>query len=153
MHELLLHAPVPTVRHAQVLSILAGIAAMEPQPFHEKHMIYKPTRPATRAVKPVGGSQTLQSSNPTQASQGDLYYLHLVEDLVEKRPGEANDGTGEEEKPDGDVVMGEGQNEGEEYSRLILKDETNVPNDCSHDGRALVKQSYSQIITTSSIAN
>ncbi|KAI4158563.1 MAG: hypothetical protein LQ346_009116, partial [Caloplaca aetnensis] len=117
MHELLLYALVPTARHAQVLSILAGIAAMEPQQFHEQHMIYKPTRPATRAVKPVGGSQTLQSSNPTQAPQGDLYYLHFVEDLVEKRRGEADD-TGEEEKPDGDVVMGEGQNEGEEINGM-----------------------------------
>ncbi|KAL8748412.1 MAG: hypothetical protein Q9184_007321 [Pyrenodesmia sp. 2 TL-2023] len=119
MHELLLHASVPAGRHAQVLSILAGIAAMQPQPFHEKHMIYKPTRPVTRVVKPVGGSQTLQLSIPTQAAQGDLFYLHLVEDLVTEGMREGGDRDDEEGKTDGDVVMGEavdGVNEGEEVS-------------------------------------
>ncbi|KAL8930152.1 MAG: hypothetical protein Q9208_000769 [Pyrenodesmia sp. 3 TL-2023] len=121
MHELLLHAPVPAARHAQVLSILAGIAAMQPQPFHEKHMIYKPTRPVTRVVKPVGGSQTLQSSNPTQVTQGDLFYLHLVEDLVAEGIREGGDREDEEGKTDGDVVMSEaveGENQREEVREL-----------------------------------
>ncbi|KAL8915784.1 MAG: hypothetical protein Q9172_006672 [Xanthocarpia lactea] len=90
MHELLLHGAVPTDRHTQVLSILAGIAAMQPQPFHERHLIYKPTRPVIRASMHVGGSQAVQSKqvNPMQAVQGaiqgDLFYLHLVEDLAAK---------------------------------------------------------------------
>ncbi|CAO1600993.1 MAG: hypothetical protein LQ349_002631 [Xanthoria aureola] len=88
MHEILLHGAVPTNRHGQVLSILAGIAAMQPQPFHERRLIYKPTRPVTRPSMQVGGSQAVQSKqmNPMQtvqgAIQGDLFYLHLVEDLV-----------------------------------------------------------------------
>ena len=90
MHELLLHGAVPTQRHTQVLSILAGIAAMQPQPFHERHLIYKPTRPVIRASMHVGGSQAVQTKqvNPMQAVQGaiqgDLFYLHLVEDLAGK---------------------------------------------------------------------
>ncbi|KAL8787581.1 MAG: hypothetical protein Q9213_002143 [Squamulea squamosa] len=93
MHELLLHGSIPTTRHTQVLSILAGIAAMQPQPFHERHLIYRPTRPIVRASMQVGGSQAVQSrqSNPMQAvqgaMQGDLFYLHLVEDLVGKSDG------------------------------------------------------------------
>ncbi|KAL8733332.1 MAG: hypothetical protein Q9166_002156 [cf. Caloplaca sp. 2 TL-2023] len=88
MHELLLHGSIPISRHTQVLSILAGIAAMQPQLFHEKHLIYKPIRPVSRPTMQVGGSQAIQSkqSNPMQAvqgaMQGDLFYLHLVEDLV-----------------------------------------------------------------------
>ncbi|KAL8861195.1 MAG: hypothetical protein Q9178_002411 [Gyalolechia marmorata] len=90
MHELLLHGAVPTDRHTQVLSILAGIAAMQPQPFHERHLIYKPIRPVIRASMHVGGSQAVQSKqvNPMQAVQGaiqgDLFFLHLVEDLAAK---------------------------------------------------------------------
>ncbi|KAL8909572.1 MAG: hypothetical protein Q9171_004981 [Xanthocarpia ochracea] len=90
MHELLLHGAVPTDRHTQVLSILAGIAAMQPQAFHERHLIYKPTRPVNRASMHVGGSQAVQSKqvNPMQAVQGaiqgDLFYLNLVEDLAAK---------------------------------------------------------------------
>ncbi|KAL8822720.1 MAG: hypothetical protein Q9170_008389, partial [Blastenia crenularia] len=105
MHELLLHASVPTSRHTQLLSILSGIAAMQPLPFHEQHMIYKPIRPATKPVTQVGGSQAVQS-NPMQAvqgaMQGDLFYLHLVEDLVGKEGGREME---VKEKTDGDVEM------------------------------------------------
>ncbi|KAL8980099.1 MAG: hypothetical protein Q9177_005971 [Variospora cf. flavescens] len=100
MHELLLHASVPTARHAQVLSVLAGVAAMQPQPFHERHLIYKPTRPPTRAAVQIGGSQAVQQNSTQKAKAGlqeDLFYLHLVEDLVE----DAEKGG----MSDGDVVM------------------------------------------------
>jgi mediator of RNA polymerase II transcription subunit 18 len=46
MHELLLYGQVPLERHDQVLKILAGIAAMQPQTFYERHMIYRPVRSA-----------------------------------------------------------------------------------------------------------
>ncbi|KAI4172243.1 MAG: hypothetical protein LQ343_003678 [Gyalolechia ehrenbergii] len=98
MHELLLYASVPSSRHDQVLSVLSGIAAMQPQPFHERRVIYKPTRPATRPVTQVGGTQAVQK-NPVQAMQGamqgDLFYLHLVEDLVGEGRG-GSGGVGEE---------------------------------------------------------
>lgn len=46
MHELLLYGQVPLERHDQVLKILAGIAAMQPQTLFERHLIYKPMRSA-----------------------------------------------------------------------------------------------------------
>ncbi|KAL8635169.1 MAG: hypothetical protein Q9226_009378 [Calogaya cf. arnoldii] len=106
MHELLLHGAVPTNRHNQVLSILAGIAAMQPQPFHERRLIYKPTRPITRPSMQVGGSQAVQSKqgNPMQAIQGtiqgDLFYLHLVEDLAAEGNGKHEEKVGEGEMMD-----------------------------------------------------
>ncbi|KAL8665438.1 MAG: hypothetical protein Q9168_007698, partial [Polycauliona sp. 1 TL-2023] len=107
MHELLLHGAVPAVRHDQVLSILAGIAAMQPQSFHERRLIYKPTRPITRASMQVGGSQAVQSKqgNPMQAVQGaiqgDLFCLYLVEDMTNGDEGKSyteKEKLGEEEK-------------------------------------------------------
>ncbi|KAK6008096.1 hypothetical protein QM012_004910 [Aureobasidium pullulans] len=44
MHELLLYGQVPLERHDQVLKILAGVAAMQPQTLFERHLIYKPMR-------------------------------------------------------------------------------------------------------------
>ncbi|KAL8748266.1 MAG: hypothetical protein Q9199_008222, partial [Rusavskia elegans] len=120
MHELLLHGAVPTNRHAQVLSILAGIAAMQPQPFHERRLIYKPTRPVTRPSMQIGGSQAVQSKqmNPMQAVQGaiqgDLFYLHLVEDLaVEGRGKRDIEKNGAEEKVGESEMMdsGDGRDE------------------------------------------
>lgn len=46
MHELSLYGQVPLERHDQVLKILAGIAAMQPQTLFERHLIYKPMRSA-----------------------------------------------------------------------------------------------------------
>lgn len=46
MHELLLYGQVPLERHDQVLKILAGVAAMQPQALFERHLIYRPMRSA-----------------------------------------------------------------------------------------------------------
>ncbi|KAH0141667.1 hypothetical protein KCU86_g23856, partial [Aureobasidium melanogenum] len=46
MHELLLYGQVPLERHDQVLKILAGVAAMQPQTLFERHLIYRPMRSA-----------------------------------------------------------------------------------------------------------
>ncbi|KAI4852287.1 hypothetical protein E4T44_01584 [Aureobasidium sp. EXF-8845] len=46
MHELLLYGQVPLERHDQVLRIIAGIAAMQPQTLFERHLIYRPVRSA-----------------------------------------------------------------------------------------------------------
>lgn len=82
MHELLLFGQVPCSRHEQVLSILAGIAAMQPQPFLEKRIVFKPVKlpPATRpshagAVQGVPNSQIQAIQAQTQ---GDNFYLQLV---------------------------------------------------------------------------
>ncbi|KAI5202310.1 hypothetical protein E4T39_04816 [Aureobasidium subglaciale] len=44
MHEFLLYGQVPLERHEQVLKILAGVAAMQPQTLFERHLIYRPMR-------------------------------------------------------------------------------------------------------------
>ncbi|KAL8808061.1 MAG: hypothetical protein Q9182_000339 [Xanthomendoza sp. 2 TL-2023] len=112
MHELLLHGSIPTSRHRQVLSILAGIAAMQPQPFHERHLIYKPTRPVSRTATQVGGTQAVQSKQNTPmqamqgAMQGDLFYLHLVEDLTGKTDGEVDGTRAERGVGDGERMAG-----------------------------------------------
>lgn len=46
MHEVLLYGQVPLARHEQVLKILAGIAAMQPQTVYERHIILKQMRTA-----------------------------------------------------------------------------------------------------------
>ncbi|KAK3171196.1 NRPS [Lepraria neglecta] len=86
MHELLLFGQVQASRHDQVLNILAGFAAMQPVPFLENHLIFKPKRlsgPA-RPVQ-VGGAQDIQKSQQAlQAqAQGDLFYMQLVTDVAD----------------------------------------------------------------------
>ena len=107
MHQLLLFAPVPTTRHTLVLNILAGIAAMQPRPFHKKHTIYKPLRPlgSVKSTQ-VGGSQAVGAGGmqALQGSmQGELFYLHLVEEGVAD--------VGAEDGGEEDVVMGEREGE------------------------------------------
>ena len=82
MHELLLFGQIPASRHDQVLNILAGVAAMQPVPVLEKHLVFKPNRlPASARPVQVGGAQDIQKSQ-VQAlqvqNQGDLFYMQLV---------------------------------------------------------------------------
>ncbi len=84
MHELLLFGQIPSSRHEQVLNILAGVAAMQPVPALEKHLVFKPNRlPASARPVQVGGAQDIQKSQvqALQAqNQGDLFYMQLVAD-------------------------------------------------------------------------
>ncbi|MCJ1271717.1 Mediator of RNA polymerase II transcription subunit 18 [Lobaria immixta] len=85
MHELLLFGQVPASRHEQVLSILAGVAAMQPQPFLEKHLIFKPARlpPGSRPghTGAVQGVPNPQIQAIQAQTQGDIFYLQLVADV------------------------------------------------------------------------
>ena len=111
MHELLLHATVPSSRHDQVLSILAGIAAMQPIPMTEKHLVFKPSRPPPIPGRagPNPGSQGGQMKPLQGQMHGELFYLKLVgevQDGDESNHGENSQAAGEEEKEtDGDLVM------------------------------------------------
>jgi len=115
MHELLLHAAIPSSRHEQVLSILAGVAAMQPIPILEKHLIFKPSRPP-----PSGGKAGPQQGQAGQMKalqgqmHGDLFYLKLVQEVKNDRGAaeveNVNGVNGEREK--GDTVMGEGGSSG-----------------------------------------
>lgn len=84
MHELLLFAQVPSARHDQLLSIIAGIAGMPPKNILERHVIFRPKRTPGSKAGPVGASQVVQSQH-LQAIQGqlkgELFYLQLVNDL------------------------------------------------------------------------
>lgn len=90
MHELLLFGQIPSSRHDQVLNILAGVAAMQPQPVLEKHLVFKPNRqPGTAKPAQVGAAQDVQKSQvqALQAqTQGDLFYLQLVADIHGRDP-------------------------------------------------------------------
>ena len=105
MHELLLFGQIPASRHDQVLNILAGIAAMQPVPVLEKHLVFKPNRlPASTRPKQVGAAQDIQKAQmqALQAqTQGDLFYMQMVVDVsgAGGRDGEQSDsvvGAGEE---------------------------------------------------------
>ena len=95
MHELLLFGVVGPNQHDQILSLLAGLTAMQPVPLLEQHHLFKPTRaPAAPNTSgrpnpgprpgPAGteafGSLVSQISN-------DLFFLSLVGDLSGRRKG------------------------------------------------------------------
>ena len=86
MHELLLFAQVPSARHDQILSIIAGIAGMPPKKVIERHVIFRPKRAPGSKSGPIGASQGVQNQL-IQAIQGqlkgELFYLQLVNDLSE----------------------------------------------------------------------
>ena len=84
MQELLLFGQVTLARHDYVLSVLAGIAAMQPEPILEKHLVFKPNRPlasvrASSAIARQGVTSTSQLQ--TFQALGDLFYLKLVTDI------------------------------------------------------------------------
>lgn len=85
MHELLLFGQIPSSRHNQLLNILAGLAAMQPQPLIEKHLVFKPNRKLTSAEDlPIGAAQEVSKSQlkPLQAqAQGDLFYMQLLAEV------------------------------------------------------------------------
>lgn len=106
MHELLLFGQVAASRHEQVLSILAGIAAMQPQPFVEKHLIYKPARlpagPRPGHTGAVQGVPNPQIQAIQAQTQGDIFYLQLVADV--------NTTTASKEQGQGNGNLGVGKN-------------------------------------------
>lgn len=94
MHELLLFGQVPASRYDQVLNILAGIAAMQPQPILEKHLVFKPNRkPGSGTQKQVGGAQDIQKPRGQDVQAQELFYLQLVADIDEARKKDGNEGT------------------------------------------------------------
>ena len=86
MYEYSLFGQVNESRQTQLLQVLAGISAMQPHTVRERHLVFRPTRPPTRTVAQVGGSQAIQDSAKLAARQNqnaatDVYYMRLVEDL------------------------------------------------------------------------
>jgi mediator of RNA polymerase II transcription subunit 18 len=103
MYEYALFGQVAQSRQTQLLQILAGVSAMPPVKVQERHLIFKPTKPAIRAVAQVGGSQAIQdtaklAARQAQATSTDVYYMRLVEHL--KDDPVDGDAVIEEEKHD-----------------------------------------------------
>ena len=90
MHEQLLYGQVPAARHEQLLSILAGITAMQPQRVIERRALYKPTKNVSSSLIQMGGTQGIQNpqKNVPNQPQNDLHYLHLIKSVDEKEFGE-----------------------------------------------------------------
>ncbi len=118
MQELLLFGQVPSSRHEIVLSVLAGIAAMQPQYVLEKHIVFKPTRPpASARAGPAGANQgVLATQSHTMQVLGDIFYLQLVADIDAR--------TGTEAGP-ANVVM-EGQGAAKDGVSPFLPVKTNI---------------------------
>ena len=92
MHELLLHASLPASRQNQLLSILAGLASVQPIPLHEQVHLYKPNRlPETNKSVQVGAVQGVNvpkaQSQMQSALAGDLFYLRVVQELKDDDEG------------------------------------------------------------------
>ncbi|KAF2809570.1 uncharacterized protein BDZ99DRAFT_388906 [Mytilinidion resinicola] len=85
MHELLLFGLVPRARHEQVLKILAGVAAMQPQRVLERHVVYKPQREPDEPGSNIrrGASQGIVQKQAKQTAARDLYFTHMVQTLTE----------------------------------------------------------------------
>lgn len=83
MQELLLFGQVPLARHDYVLSVLAGIAAMQPKPIVEKHVVFKPNRPlaSVRASSAIARQGVSNSQLQILQTLGDLFYLKVVVDV------------------------------------------------------------------------
>ena len=86
MHELNLYGQVTFARYEQVLNILAGVAAMQPQRIYERHIIYKPLREPEEPGSNLGrrgGTQTVAQKQAKQAAPVVLYHTQLVQRLAE----------------------------------------------------------------------
>lgn len=75
MHELSLYGQVPLARHEQVLNILAGLSAMQPQVVYERHILFQPLRSSDQNRVNKKGS-----TKPTQNIP--LAYVQLVKTLT-----------------------------------------------------------------------
>ncbi|KAL6714845.1 Mediator of RNA polymerase II transcription subunit 18 [Lecanora helva] len=134
MHELLLYGQVPASRHTQVLNVLAGISAMQPQPILEKHLVFKPNRkpPASGAAaqrQGIGGSQDInvqKAGGTQQQQQQDLFYMQLVADAVEEEGGTKGERREGEEGDEGDETVMEGVEGGEQANKPIIPLNTNI---------------------------
>ncbi|KAF2418760.1 hypothetical protein EJ08DRAFT_599240 [Tothia fuscella] len=123
MHELLLYGQLPAARHDQLLNIISGVAAMQPDYTLERHVIFKPTRPLVQSNLLRGGvvksdAQVVKTKKSAQSTAGteraDMYHVRLIKRVEEDDFG-------------GDVDMdsvekGKGQGGGSKGWRLRFED-------------------------------
>lgn len=103
MHELLLFGQIPASRHEQLLKILAGVTAMQPQRIIERHAVYKPAKGPIQQRVQVGGSQAIQQQKMQKeklAQNSEMFYIQLVQDVDVESFGEgSNQGENDDQKP------------------------------------------------------
>jgi mediator of RNA polymerase II transcription subunit 18 len=93
MHELLLMGQVPASRHAQVLSVLTGLTAAQPQRVVEQHVLFKPVRSApSDGPQRGGGTQVIAAGKTSQTAAGkERFHLRLVKQWKETDFGPESD--------------------------------------------------------------
>jgi mediator of RNA polymerase II transcription subunit 18 len=84
MHELLLFGQISHAAHDQVLKVLAGIAAMQPLPLKERHLIFKPFRSPESLIPRTTQKPSAQAPGSKTQVGTDLFYLQLVGHLSAK---------------------------------------------------------------------
>ncbi|KAF2490903.1 hypothetical protein BU16DRAFT_493562 [Lophium mytilinum] len=86
MYELLLFGQLPRARHEQLLKILAGVAAMQPQRVLERHVVYRPQREPDEPGSNLrrGASQGIVQKQVKQTVARDLYFTQMVQTLTEE---------------------------------------------------------------------
>ncbi|KAK5158637.1 hypothetical protein LTR04_005172 [Oleoguttula sp. CCFEE 6159] len=105
MHELSIFGQVPAARHEQVLNILAGVAAMQPQRVLELHVVYAPSRSRIDRNAPVkGGTQDIAQKKKSAQAAGDVFYQQLVRDVREQEFGRVSSFAFELESKSGETV-------------------------------------------------
>ena len=108
MHELLLFAQIPAAQQRHVLQILSGIAAAQPSPLLEHHLVFAPARPAGPVPRPTGAIPI-----------SDRYYLQLVGDLSSAegfREGTEEGTKGSRRAASGDASASKGSEEEHEIN-------------------------------------
>jgi mediator of RNA polymerase II transcription subunit 18 len=100
MYELLLYGQVPASRHTQLLNILAGLSAMQPQRVYERRVLFKPkkipevTGPARGGTQGVAAQKVGNQGAGARHTNTDVFYVTLVKAIEEG--GVYVDGKGKE---------------------------------------------------------
>ena len=103
MRELSYFSGIAHESTKHVSRVMTGIAAMPPNRYMERHLVFKPRAPETggRPPVPIGGSQSVQ--NPSLAALqnqlgGGLYYMQLVANIENEDAGKYVEALGQRKK-------------------------------------------------------
>ena len=92
MQELFLFGQIDDARHAQVLSILAGLTASKPRTESERHVLFKPIKAvSSQNGMTGGGTQTIATKPAVLAGTGnkESFHVRLVKSVQLKDFGQA----------------------------------------------------------------
>jgi len=118
MHELLLLGQVPANRQAQVLGVLSGLTAAQPQRLVERHVLFRPLRNAPSEGPQKGGTQVLAANKAAQSAAGkELFHVRLVKKVVP-----ADFGLGASDEASSKAVSGESKTTSNEGWEMIFRD-------------------------------